>query len=307
MNQTIALIGVPSSVGAHWPGQEKTPQYLRSAGLVACLESAGLDVIDYGDLPLLRFQPDREHRHQQNLTAVVEVCRSVADQVDLALQNNAIPLVIGGDCTIGLGVVAGFLRHEQDLGLLYFDGHVDLNTPATSTSGILDSMGIAHMIAEPGTADELSHIGSRFPLMPVDQIVLFGYNPVEINASERDVLARPQWRRHYPLAEVEGKASQAAMQSVKDLEERAARFVLHFDVDVIDFTDMPIADVPQFKRGLMFQDAMACLAAFASSPKFAGLTVTEFNPNHADQEGVLAVTFLRALAQALAGNQPVVT
>jgi arginase len=307
LNQTIALIGVPSSAGAHWPGQEKTPQYLRSAGLVTCLESVGLKVMDYGDLPLLRFQPDREHRRQQNLAAVIEVSRRVADQVDLALQHNAVPLVIGGDCTIGLGVIAGFLRHEQDLGLLYFDGHVDLNTPATSTSGILDSMGIAHIIAEPETADELSHIGSRFPLMPVDQIVLFGYNPGEINASERDVLARRQWKRHYPLAEVQGKAGQVATQAVKDLEGRAERFVLHFDVDVIDFTDMPIADVPQFSQGLMFRDAMTCLAAFASSPKFAGLTVTEFNPDHADQEGALAETFLRALAQALAGNEPVVT
>lgn len=45
MKQTIALIGVPSSAGAHWPGQEKAPQYLRSADLVARLEAVGLDVI----------------------------------------------------------------------------------------------------------------------------------------------------------------------------------------------------------------------------------------------------------------------
>jgi arginase len=302
MKPTIALIGVPSSAGAHWPGQEKTPQYLRNAGLVARLEAAGLDVIDLGDLPLLRFHPDRENRHRQNLAAVVEVSRRVADQVDLALQRNAIPLVIGGDCTIGLGVIAGFLRHEQDLGLLYFDGHVDLNTPAASTSGILDSMGVAHIIGVPETADELSHIGARFPLMPVEKIVLFGYNPGEINASEKELIARCQCL-HYPLSEVLGRASQAAVQAVKDLEGRATRFVVHFDVDVIDFTDMPIADVPQFSRGLMFRDAMACLAVFASSPKFSGLTVTEFNPDHADQEGALALTFLEGLVQALVGNR----
>ena len=186
MKQPFALIGVPSSAGAHWPGQEKTPGYLRRAGLITQLEAAGLDIIDYGDLPLVRFHPDRERRRQQNLEAVVGVCRRVADQVDLALQRSAIPLVIGGDCTIGLGVLAGFLRHEQDLGLLYLDGHVDLNTPDTSPSGILNSMGIAHMIGDPGAAEQLSHIARRFPLMPVDKIVLFGYNPDEINATEKD-------------------------------------------------------------------------------------------------------------------------
>ena len=139
MKQTLALIGVPSSAGAHWPGQEKAPQYLRNAGLVESLKAVGFDVIDFGDLPLVRFYPDREHRHQQNLESVLDVCRGVANQVDLAIQRNAIPLVIGGDCTIGLGVVAGFLRNDEDLSLLYFDGHVDLNTPITSPSGILDS------------------------------------------------------------------------------------------------------------------------------------------------------------------------
>ncbi len=301
MNRTIALIGVPSSAGAHWPGQEKTPQFLRNAGLVARLESAGLAVIDYGDLPLLRFHPDPQHRHQQNLAAVVDVSRRVADRVDTALQRGALPLVIGGDCTIGLGVIAGYLRHEQNLGLLYFDGHVDLNTPATSTSGILDSMGVAHMIGEPGTADDLSHLGGRFPLMPVDQIVLFAYNPGEINASERDLLAQHLWL-HFPLSSVQANVRHAAAEAVKLLEKRAERFVVHFDVDVIDFTDLPIADVPQFSRGLMFQDAMACLSVFASSPKFGGLTVTEFNPDHTDQEGLLAVTFLENLARSLVGK-----
>jgi arginase len=301
MSQTIALIGVPSSAGAHWPGQEKAPQCLRDAGLVERLAAAGLDIIDYGDLPLLRFCPDMEHRNQQNLAEVVEVAQHVADRVDLALQQKALPLVIGGDCTIGLGVITGFLRDERDLGLLYFDGHVDLNTPATSTSGILDSMGVAHMIAAPGTASELSHIGVRFPLMPAERIAFFGYNPGEINASERDILAQRQWL-HYPLLVVQGNAEQAALEVVKVLEERAEHFVVHFDVDVIDFTELPIADVPQFRQGMAFQDAMTCLGVFASSPKFGGLTVTEFNPDHADQDGFLALNFLKGLARALVGN-----
>lgn len=301
MKQTIALIGVPSSAGAHWPGQEKTPQYLRHAGLIARLEAAGLEVMDCGDLPLVRFRPDKEHRHQQNLAVVVEVSRQVADQIDLALQRNAMPLVIGGDCTISLGVIAGFLRHDEDLSLLYFDGHVDLNTPATSPSGILDSMGIAHIIGEQGTADELSHIGARFPLMPEDKIVLFGYNPRETNTPEQEVLTRRQLR-HYPLSDVQGGATQAAIEALKYLEGRAKRFVVHFDVDVIDFSDLPIADVPQFNQGLVFRDALACLAVFAASPNFSGLTVTEFNPDHADEESTLA--FIEGLVQALVGQEP---
>ena len=301
MKQTIALIGIPSSAGAHWPGQEKAPGYLRETGLAAQLEAVGLEVIDYGDLPRVRFQPDKEHRQGQNLDKVVEVCQRVADQVDLALQQDAIPLVIGGDCTISLGVIAGYLRHAEELNLLYFDGHVDLNTPATSPSGIFDSMGIAHMLGEPGTADELSHLGVRYPLMVEGQIYLFGYNPDELNATEREALARHRLQG-YPLAEVQGRAEQATREAVKFLEERGERFLLHFDVDVIDFIDFPIADVPQFNQGLTFREAMACLAVFAASANFGGLVITEFNPDHADEEGILARTFVEELVSSLVGS-----
>ena len=55
----FGLIGVPSSAGAHGPGQEKAPSALRTAGLLGALREAGLDVEDLGDLPLARFAPDR--------------------------------------------------------------------------------------------------------------------------------------------------------------------------------------------------------------------------------------------------------
>ena len=84
--RTIALIGVPSSAGAHWPGQEKAPQYLRRAGLVERLETSGAPVVDHGDLPVVRFWPDRAHPKQQNLAHVVNIATRVADQVEAALQ-----------------------------------------------------------------------------------------------------------------------------------------------------------------------------------------------------------------------------
>ncbi len=297
--RTVALLGVPSSAGAHWPGQDKAPRYLRDAGLVARLEEAGLDVRDLGDLPAVRFRPDPAHRRCQNLAAVVDVARRVAERVEAAVRDGAVPLVIGGDCTVGLGTVSGVLRHHGDLGLLYFDGHVDLNTPATSPSGILDSMGVAHLVGEPGAADDLAGLGPRHPLLPLADVVPFGYNPREINDAEREHLARHPWR-HVPLPEIRERAAAAAAEAAVYLEARRERFLVHFDADAIDFTDFPVADVPQFSEGLPFRDAAACLASFAASPAFAGLTVTEINPDHAGGDLALAARLGDALATALA-------
>ena len=302
MTPTIGFIGVPSSAGAHWPGQEKAPAALRELGLLERLEDAGLHVDDHGDLPRVRFSPDKRRRYQQNLAAVARVSAQVADRVEAALRAEQVPLVLGGDCTIEVGVLAGALRSGRDgeLGLLYVDGHADLNTPATSPSGILDSMGVAHVVAEEGTAEELSHVGPRFPLMPEEMIVLFGYNPRELNDAEAEALARRLKMPRYPLEEIRGRAEEVAARALGEVEGRAERFLVHLDVDVIDFTDCPIADVPQQGEGLEVQEAISCLKAFVRSPKFCGLTITEINPDHADEEGAVLSGFAESIAEVLA-------
>src|ERR1700737_99395 len=106
----FGLIGVPSSAGAHGPGQEKAPSALRQAGLRGALREAGLEVEDLGDLPVARFTPDAANRKRQSQSRVVKVARQVAESVARAVERELVPLVLGGDCTVTLGVVAGFLR-----------------------------------------------------------------------------------------------------------------------------------------------------------------------------------------------------
>jgi arginase len=137
---TIGLIGVPTSAGAHGPGLEKSPRFLRDAGLVAKLASRRATVVDHGDFSEVRFRPDPDNRTAQNLALVVEVTRQVSDAVSSTIQAGETPLVLGGDCTITLGAVPGFLRCSEDVALLYFDGGLDVATPQTYRPGILDSM-----------------------------------------------------------------------------------------------------------------------------------------------------------------------
>jgi len=295
----VGLIGVPSSAGAHWPGQEKAPGALRAAGLVTRLEIAGCRVVDHGDLPRVRFQPDPEHRRAQNLGAVVAVARSVAEGVETALRADQTPLVVGGDCTITVGAVAGVLGYTGDLALLYFDGGVDLYTPVTNPEGILDSMGVAHLLGEPGATEELSRLGPRHPLLTEDRIVYFGQDQGEPDDPESAVLARRLMYR-YPAGRVRGRPRAAAAEALEHLEGLAGRFLVHFDVDAIDFVDFPAADVPQFNSGLTFTEAMESLGVFAASPRFGGLVVTEFNPDHADEEGALAAALAQGIADVVA-------
>jgi arginase len=79
------------------------------------------------------------------------------------------------------------------------------------------------------------------------------------------------------------------------------RVLLHLDVDVVDFIDPPIADIPQHNAGLTFDEAMTCLVVFARHEGLAGLIITEFNPDHGAEDGSTADALVRGLVGALTG------
>jgi arginase len=290
----VAVIGVPSSAGAHGPGQEKAPSALRQAGLLGALREAGLEVEDLGDLPVTRFQPDHGHTKQQSLPRVVAVDHQVADAVDAAVARGTLPLVLGGDCTITIGVIAGLLRRQLDLGLIYCDGDADLTTPTTTHSGIFDSMGMAHLIGD-GVA-ELARIGPRYPLLPQDRIALFGFHPFEVEPTEQRRLDVSGMLR-YPVTSMGDRPVAFAADARAKLEARAAAIVVHFDVDVMDSAEIPLADWPHYDA-LEFGETMRCLSVFVSSPKLAALVVTEINPDH-DPDGLLIRRFIEGFVEAL--------
>ena len=290
----LGLIGVPSSAGAHGPGQEKAPSALREAGLLGALREAGLEVEDLGDLPVTRFRQDPANRKRQNRSEVLKVARQVADRVAAAVERELVPLVLGGDCTITLGVVAGLLRQQPDLGLVYFDGDADMTTPQTTRSGIFDSMGVAHLIGEGDP--EVAHLGQRFPLLPPDRISLFGFHPYEIEPHEQ-ILLEKSGMAQYPVTLMGDRPVELAAEALARLEERARAIAVHFDVDVMDSAEIPLADWPHYDA-LAFGETMRCLRVFAGSRKLAALVVTEINPDH-DPEGLLVRQFVDAFAGAL--------
>ncbi len=292
----VGIIGVPSSAGARQTGQEHAPRAFRQASFVEQLRLAGLKVTDFGDLLEVSFRPDPQNPKAQNLQLVVDVAKRVADQVEAVVQNGYLPIVLGGDCTISLGVLAGLIRQQPNLGLMYLDGDLDLNTPDTTPSGIFDGMVMAHIIGK--GVDALSRMGPRYPLMAEENIALFGYNTEAgwIDAVETQVLESCQMMK-YPSTQIQGTVKESAKEALTKLESKADSILVHFDVDVIDADDFPAGDVLH-NQGLSFDDTMAALRVFVNSPKFAGLVITEFNVDR-DEDGTLARRLVEAVAEAL--------
>jgi len=290
----IGVIGVPTSAGAFAPGQEEAPGALRAAGLVQAVP----DATDHGDREPFRWRPDREHPYAQNLGPVVEIVQDTARRVAEVAAAGELTLVLGGDCTVGVGTVAGQLGPGGRLGLVYLDLHADLNVPRSVRPGALDWMGMAHMLGEEGAEQPLVEAGPRTPMLAPDQVVLLGWGPDQAQPREREAIER-LGLPVIPVDEVRADSQTAGRRALQALEDHADRILVHFDVALVDFTDTPLSENTGRNEGLPYATVIAALHALLLSPRLVGLTVTELNPHHVEAGANSIERLARDLAHGL--------
>ncbi len=295
----IAIVGVPSSAASYAAGQDLAPAALRSAGLLARLAAADLEVRDEGDLPHQVWKPDREHPLAQNAGQATASLRQLADRLGPLLARGAFALVLGGNCTIALGVVAALRRLGAGApGLLYVDRHYDINTPESTTDGALDWMGLAHGLALPGCVDTLTDAFGPRPLLEPHQVAWLGVEPQRATDWEREQAARLGLRMttSQALAADPAGAATAALSHLP-----AGPLAVHIDVDVLDFTDAPLAeDTSGRNTGPTLGQAEEALRAAARDPRVRALSIGELNPTRCAGDPDALARFAGSIARVLA-------
>jgi arginase len=140
----------------------------------------------------------------------------LADAVAGVVGSGGVLLVQSGDCTTALGTVAGLQRAGCAAGVVWFDAHGDVHTPATTASGYLGGMPLRLLL---GACTEL--IGASLGLRPVreDQVLLVGAR--DLDPPEVSYLAGAAIR----TCDVAG-LNPAALP--------AGPLYVHLDADVID-------------------------------------------------------------------------
>lgn len=298
MARTIGVVGAPSSAGAYAPGQERTPEVLRELDLVDRLRARGCEVLDRGDVAGFRWRPDRARPFAQNLEAVAATAVAVAGEVAPILRDGDFALVVGGDCTVGIGTIDGALRAgHEGVGLIYFDLHADLNVPTSVPDGALDWMGVAHLLDVDGAEPLLAGVGQRLPLLRSESIVLYGYRDDQASVFERETIER-LGIEVLPFDQVAADPIATAEAVLASLGLRCEPLLVHFDVDVVDFTDAPLSENTGRNVGLTLEQAAAALRVFVSSDRIQGLTITELNPAHGEPGAATLERFLEALTGA---------
>jgi arginase len=292
----IALIGAPSSAAAFSAGSEKAPAALRAAGLSEKLQAIGYEVVDYGDCAPRLFADDEEHRRARNLPEIVGGLNDLKARAELAVKSGALVLVLGGDCAQVIGLLTGVRRYYKHVNLLWFDRDADLNTPASTPSGRIDGMVVAHIIGR--GAPELVRFWSEAPLVREPDVTLFGLE--RIDPPEQEFLSKSPMR-HIGAADIQSKgANKAAHEALTQVHADARDFILHLDTDVIAQEEFPAVNVPG-SGGLGFEAVRASLVEFAKHKNLLGLDVAQYNPDK-DPDGSGAKKLIDLLAEALSAR-----
>ena len=294
----VSLIGFPCSVGSYAAGQDLAPAALRSSGLVRTLTQMGVEVRDHGDTPAQVWRPDRESPRAQNVGEVVAGLELLIERIDPILASGDTMLVVGGNCLIALAVMVGLRRLGAGTpGLLYVDRHYDMNTPQSTNDGALDWMGLAHGLALPGAVDAIVAALGDLPLLQPFQVGWLGIDEELATQWERDQAARLglSCRTSADLVADPTGAARALVQQLP-----GGPLAVHLDVDVLDFTDAPLAENTDGRnRGPTLDKVVVALSVAARDPRFRVFSVGELNPTRSVGEPEALRMFCSAVAAVL--------
>ena len=296
--RTVTLIEAATSAGAYAPGQEEGPRALLDAGLIEQLEAAGVGVRHGGRVQPFRWRPDPGNPRAANADVVIDRAGQVAELVRAAPAQDVI-VVLGGDCTVGVGTVAGLRQRLERPGLVYVDRHADLNVPDSTVDGALDWMGVAHMLDLDGAVDGLAALASRRPMLHADQVSFLGLGP------HTDFEDRVIVDHSLAAVDVESIASDPRGSARTALSPLATcdGLAVHFDVDLVDFLDAPLAENTDRGPAPSLTACRHALAELLGDTRACALTVTEFNPHHGSEDGATTQRLVELLVMVLTSSE----
>jgi len=293
--QTIALVGVPTDIGAGHRGASMGPEALRVAQIAERLRARGLEVSDRGNLhgPLNPWLPPVDgYRHLAEVTAWNKaVHAAIYDE----LAQDRLPVMLGGDHCLAIGSVSAVARHCRERGkklrVLWLDAHSDFNTAQATPSGNIHGMPVACLCGN--GPDALTGIGGRAPAVTPDVFRQIGIRSVDEGEKR---LVREAAVGIYDMRHIDEVGMRRTMEEA--LAGMDARTHLHVSFDV-DFLDPVIAPGvgTTVRGGPNYREAQLCMEMIADSGRLGSLDIVELNPafDKRNQTAKLAVDLVESL------------
>ena len=278
MPEKIRIIGVPMDLGASRRGVDMGPSAVRVAGLHSRLKHLGRQADDIGNIAVK--QPEEQHYGEKNakyLEEISETCKGLAEITRKTLDEDMVPLVLGGDHSIAIGTTAGAAAHfhkkSKRIGLIWLDAHGDMNTPESSPTGNVHGMPLASIMGY--GPPELTELAGIKPMVEPRSVVLVGIR--DLDAKERR-LVKESGVHVFTMRDIDERGMREVMaDALRFAIDDTAGVAVSLDMDFVDPTDAPGVGTP-VRGGVTYREAHLALEMIADSRAMISFELVEINP-----------------------------
>jgi arginase len=289
----VSLVGVPMDLGQMRRGVDMGPNAIRYAGIIERLQSLNIDVTDLGDIVINRsIGMSHSVSHLKKLSAVVEANIRLAATIDKVVQSGEFPLVIGGDHSIAIGTLAGVAKHYQNLGVIWFDAHADLNTEETSPSGNIHGMPLAVSLGLGHPS--LVGIHGYTPKVKPEHVVIIGARSIDEGEKK---LIKEKGIKVYTMHEIDRLGMTAVMKEcISFFKDQTDGVHLSLDLDGLDPGDAPGVGTP-VDGGISYRESHLAMEMLAASQLITSAEFVEVNPimDERNKTAIVAVALISSL------------
>lgn len=269
MSSDLNLIGYASGIAGNNPDCALAPWYLYNHPKWFHHLSISVNWQDF-------FKASSEHSGAHVLPQVINILRDLSKAVLPLAQKNENFAVIGGDHSSAIGTwsaVAHANRDAGDIGLIWFDAHMDSHTPETSLSQNIHGMPLAALLGH--GVPELCHILDDKPKLKPQNICLIGIRSYEIG--ERRFLEQLGVRIYY-IEEVHERGLNIVVnEAYEHVNRQTCGYGLSIDMDAMDPEDAPGVGCRE-PGGISGKDLIYALNHLPQSKPCLGMEITEYNP-----------------------------
>lgn len=293
MKKKISIIGVPMDFGQTRRGVDMGPSAIRYADVVERLAGLGYTIEDLGDIEINRAErPEEKPDYKlKNLKAVADGNEALAAKVDEVMKEDSFPLVLGGDHSIALGTLAGVSKHHENMGLIWYDAHGDLNTAETSPSGNIHGMPLAASLGLGHPT--LINIGGYTPKVKPENIVIIGAR--DLDEGER-ALIKKLGIKVYTMHEIDRIGMTKVMEETIEYLKDTDGVHLSLDLDGLDPLYAPGVGTPVM-GGISYRESHLAMEMLAEAEIITSAEFVEVNPilDEKNKTAVVAVELMGSL------------
>lgn len=281
----VGIIGVPLGFGAGQIGSELGVtairlSQIRGKRLVEHIVELGYDVEDFGDVEIIK--PNYLARPADNpkyLPEYIESAHNTADSIHKVFESQRFPIILGGDHSVAIGTFSGissyFHEKNEEIGLIWFDAHADMNTPETSPSGNLHGMPLSTILGfgEP----ELTELHGFSPKLNPKYCAHIGARDLDLG-EKRLIRELGMENNFFTMSDIDKRGMLACVKEAISIASGASGgFAVTFDVDIIDPRFAPGSGT-LVRGGITYREAHLALEVIAEHGAMRSFEIVEVNP-----------------------------